>query len=142
MSVQRKKSPMPIDGRQDERGNPASHRGGWYVIRGIPVATIIALFVAIVPQAVIFTVYLGRIAFVQEIHGQKIEFIEKKVDDVSTILAGTQVPSAINGRRLDELERQLAQIASGMVQLQSKMLDQERALATEAMRGRAARERP
>lgn len=123
----------------------------WHVDKGIPVALIVSMAGAL---------FLGGIAY-QSITGKQEQFADKqtefagrldkfesKVDALSTAIQSGTVPSALMQRRLDDLERERAtataersQILTTLSQLSARVSENERRMATESMRMRAARER-
>lgn len=119
----------------------SERRDNWYVIKGIPVAVLIGLAV----HGASFAWYLsGLNAQVQqqskEQAADRAEWraalgkLDAKVEALASALQGNSVPTALNQRRIEDLERQLSAIAV-------RVTENERRLSTESMRMRAARER-
>ena len=116
-------------------------RDNWYVIKGIPVAVLIALAV----HGGTFAWFLSGLNSRVEVQGEKLtEAISEwkaemskmnvKIDALSTAIQSGSVPAALNERRIADVER----ITS---RLEARIADNERRLAAETIRGRAARER-
>lgn len=135
-----------IDNEPPKAGS--ERRDNWYVIKGIPVAVLLGLFV----HGASFAWYLSALnAQVQqqsrEQAADRAEWrtalgkLEAKVDGLGTSLQGNSVPTALNQRRIEETERQLSQIQSTLSQLSNRVAENERRLSTESIRNRAARER-
>lgn len=116
----------------------------WHVDKGIPVALIVSMASAL---------FLGGMAY-QSLTGKQEKFSEKqsefsaklektdaKVDALSSSIQSGSVPSALNQRRIEELERLVGQVQNSLGQLSNRVQENERKLSTEAIRNRAARER-
>lgn len=130
-----------MDSLEPSKESGAERRDNWYVIRGIPVAVLIGLAI----HGASFAWYLsGLNAQVQqqskEQAADRAEWraalgkLDAKVEALASALQGNSVPTALNQRRIEDLERQLSAIAV-------RVTENERRLSTESMRMRAARER-
>jgi NAD/NADP transhydrogenase beta subunit len=137
---------MDGDERQYER--EAAKRGGWYVIKGIPIAVIVTLASTLIPQTVAVTWFLSSLATklesVQEKQsesGVKLDRADVKIDALNSVVQNGSVPTALNQRRIEEVERQQVRFDAELSQLATRVSENERKLAAESMRNRASRER-
>lgn len=127
-------------------------RDNWYVIKGIPVAVLATLGL----QTITFVWFLSGLNSRVETQGERMTeaitewktemgkmntkldtlatSVQTKMDNLASSVQSGTVPAALNQRRIEDVERQVARI-------ESRVSENERRLATESLRSRASRER-
>jgi uncharacterized coiled-coil protein SlyX len=119
----------------------SERRDNWYVIKGIPVAVLIALAV----HGGTFAWFLSGLNSRVEVQGVKLTEaiaewktemgkVNTKMDALSTAFQSGSVPAALNERRIADAERLISR-------LEARVAENERRLAAETLRGRARSER-
>lgn len=130
-----------MDSIDPKTASGPERRDNWYVIRGIPVAVLLGLAV----HGASFAWYLsGLNAQVQQQSKEQaadraewragLARVESKVETLTATVQNGSVPAALNQRRIEDLERAMGRI-------ESRIGENERKFATEAVRNRAARDR-
>lgn len=138
----------------DSEGGMAGseRRDNWYVIKGIPVAVLLALG----GQTVAFVWFLAALNGRVEVQGEKLTeaiaewksemgkmntkldglttAMQTKIETIATSVQSGSVPAALNERRIADVERQLARV-------ESRVSENERRLSSESLRNRARSER-
>jgi dynactin complex subunit len=119
----------------------SSDRRTWSIGREIPIAVIFT-FVAMTGGQIL-TQYLVVRDLNNEVRGVNLRLsaLEQKFDILSNVVQGGAVPSAINARRIEELERITAQLATLQAQASAKVNENDRRLTVMEARQRAGRER-
>lgn len=123
----------------------------WHISKEIPVALIVSIAGSL---------FLGGVAY-QSLRSEQVaqgkqqsEIVARldkadiKIDRLHEFIQSSSVPSALNARRMEDLERITASLQSTIsqhqantLQLTARVAETERRLATESMKMRAARER-
>lgn len=126
----------------DTTANSGSERrDNWYVIKGIPVAVLLAL----TAHGATFAWYLSGLNSQVQQQGKeqaadRVEWraglakVEVKLEALANALQGNSVPTALNQRRIEDIERVVSR-------LEARVADNERRLSSESARARATRER-
>lgn len=137
---------MDSENRQQERGE--SHRGGWYFIKGIPVAVIVTLVLTLGGQSLAFVLYLKgietRVENVSEKqieHGRALDKTNDKLDRLVITVQEGNTPSAINAARISSLETAVSDIKGRVAENERLLIRMQAAQNATDMRSRAARER-
>lgn len=144
-----------MDSGAKEQMASDERRDNWYVIKGIPVAVLLGLAV----HGASFAWYLSGLNAQVQQQGKEqaadraawtagLSKLESKVDALSGEFRNGSVPAALNSRRLDDQERNMAAMQSLVSQVQATLIQQaariaenERRLATTNLRQRALSER-
>lgn len=137
---------------QDDTAVLNHDRRTWSIGKEIPIAVIAAVLFSMVLQT-IAGVWLVR-GWVEKLEnraefqareltqqGVKLDITNDKLDELRETVRGGNVPTAINGRRIDEIERLISQQATLIAQLADKVNENERRITLMEARGRASRER-
>lgn len=137
---------MDTEVRQGNGG--AGNRGGWYFIRGIPIAVIFTLVGTIGGQTLAFVLYLkGLEAKVEKVddkqteHGLKLDKTDGKLDALSLKFQDSNVPAALNASRITAVESAIAELRGRVSDNERKLLRLEATQNTSEMRRRAERDR-
>lgn len=126
----------------------SERRDNWYVIKGIPVAVLATLGL----QTITFVWFLAGLNSKVEVQGEKLTEaisewktemgkVNTKIDALSTSLQNGTVPTALNQRRIEDLERRDTQREAQVNALTLRVTENERKLAGTDARQRAMRDR-
>ena len=120
----------------------------WHVNRGVPVAAIAAFLIGLVGQTAVSSWFIAELNGTVKQQGveikavsSRVERTETKIDELKGAVSSGNVPTAINARRIDELERGHATLSALISQISARVAENERRLATSDLRQRAQRDR-
>lgn len=120
----------------------------WHVVKGIPVAVIIAFLVQTLSMIAVGAWTVRGFVATQERFVESLSSLRTDVAEIKGQFAAftanannAAVPSAINQRRIDELEKRALQHEASLAQVMARVAENERRLATETIRARARSER-
>lgn len=127
----------------------------WHIVRGIPIAVIVAFTIQTLVMIAGGGWFARGVMERQEAMDKRLARVETTVDKLDASIQGGSIPTALNARRIDDLERVQASaavqiqalavaqqgFAQQLIQLAARMSETERRLSSESLRSRAARER-
>lgn len=110
-----------------DRAWPTHDDRRWYVQRGIPVVPILSFLLALVVQSILGVTYITGLSAKIEAGNQglirlegRVDRLDVKVQALSDRLEGSFVPAAVNGRRLDDLERHFLDLVRRINELERR----------------------
>lgn len=128
-----------------------SDKRKWHIDKGVPVALILSMASALFLGGAAYQALKSEISKNAESTSEmraEVKEMKAELRALSVKFTDTSVPSALNSRRLDDLERgigtlqsQLTQAVTDYRRLELRVVDNERRLSGEAARNRAAKER-
>ncbi len=132
---------MDYEERQNGGGAGVTSRGGWYFIKGVPIAVIVTLALGLGSQTIAWTWFMASLWNSVQIVSDKQDKTDVKLDRLTVTVQEASTPSAVNAARISSLETTAAELKGRVSENERQIIRMQAAQAATDLRARAWRER-